>query len=116
MNTPPLWLYQEEFATVKASLLATCRDLVRDLNAQDRHVEAMAVDEAQLYLRATFKSLERTIATATHGHGDRALHSWVRFNPHSDTCRIEPVRKAPPADLMAQIKADIAAARARETA
>ncbi len=40
----------------------------------------------------------------------------VTFTPHSDTCRIEPVRKAPPAELMAQIRADIAAARARETA
>lgn len=51
----------------------------------------------------------------------RAKADWypfggVTFTPHSDTCRIEPVRKAPPADIMAQIRADIAAARAKETA
>lgn len=59
--------YQDEFREVKASLLATCRDLVRDLNAQDRPLEALAVDEAQLYLRGAFKSLERTLTALTHG-------------------------------------------------
>jgi hypothetical protein len=59
--------YRAEFAAVKDSVLETCRDLVRDLNAQDRPIEAMAVDEAQLYLRAAFKSLDRTLVTVTHG-------------------------------------------------
>ena len=61
--------YQEEFRTIKTSTLATCRDLVHDLNAHGQALEAMAVDEAQLYLRAAFKSLERTLTAVTHGKG-----------------------------------------------
>lgn len=63
----PLNEYLDEFVAIKRSTLASCQDLVRDLNAQGLPVEAMAVDEAQLYLRAAFKSLERTLTAVTHG-------------------------------------------------
>lgn len=42
------------------------------------------------------------------------LPGMAAFRPHSDTCGKGPVRKEPPADIMAKIRADIAAARARE--
>jgi thymidine kinase len=65
MNYSPQLLadYQREFHKVHSSLVATCHDLIRDLNESDRHLEALAVDEAQLYLRAALKSIERTLAT-----------------------------------------------------
>lgn len=63
----PLTDYQAELSAVKLSLLATCRDLVRQLNAQGLPIEALAVDEAQLYLRAAFKSLDRTLTAVSHG-------------------------------------------------
>jgi hypothetical protein len=59
--------YQAELDAVRDSLLETCRDLVRDLNGRDLPIEAMAVDEAQLYLRAAFKSLNRVLVAVQHG-------------------------------------------------
>jgi hypothetical protein len=38
---------------------------------------------------------------------------WTAFRPHSDTCGKGPVRREPPAEIMAKIRADIAAARDR---
>ncbi len=59
--------YQEEFRAVKLSTLATCRDLMADLNAHGQALEAMAIDEAQMYIRAAFLSLDRTLTAVTHG-------------------------------------------------
>lgn len=53
------------------------------------------------------------------GYFRKAADEWypfgaVLFNPHSDSCRKAPERHAPDPAIMAKIRADIAAARARE--
>ena len=51
---------------------------------------------------------------ATDVQRQGAAYGRERWRPHSDVCRQRKGRHAPPADVLAQIRADIRAARERQ--
>lgn len=59
--------YRQEFAELKKSLTATCKDLAGELRARGREIDAIRVEEAAAFMTASFHSLNRTLALVEPG-------------------------------------------------